>query len=306
MSLKVTFLGTAGSVPTPERSLPAIAIQRKDELILFDCGEGVQRQIIKAKVGLQKKTKIFITHMHGDHMLGLPGLIQTMTLMDRKRKLQVYGPEGIQAFLEAIQSTVQFALTFPIETHEIRQEGTVYREKEYEIKAIQTNHVIPSFAYALEEKPRPGKFYPEKALEKGVPEGPLWSKLQSGKNIILPNGSLVKPEDVMGPQRRGRKIVYTGDTKPFKALIEFAKEADLLIHDSTFDDKLSKRARDDGHSTPSQAAKIAKKANVKQLVLTHISARYKETTVLLEQAKRIFQNVLVAEDLMTIDLPLPP
>jgi ribonuclease Z len=306
MSIKITFLGTAGSVPTPERSLPAVAIQRKDELILLDCGEGVQRQIIKAKLGLHKKTKIFITHMHGDHILGLPGLIQTMTLMDRKRKLQVYGPKGIQAFIKAIENTVQFTLTFPIEIQEIKQKGIVCEEKEYEVRTIPTKHVIPSFAYTLEEKPRPGKFYPEKALQKGVPEGPLWSELQSGKSVILQNGSLVRPEEVMGPKRSGRKIVYTGDTKPFKALIEFAKEADLLIHDSTFDDKLGEKAKDDGHSTPSQAAKIAKKANVRQLVLTHISARYKDVTILLEQAKKIFPNVLVAEDLMEINLPLLP
>ena len=304
MSISVVFLGTAGSVPTPQRSLPAIAIQRKDELILFDCGEGTQRQIIKARLGLHKKTKIFITHMHGDHILGLPGLIQTMALMDRKRKLQVYGPSGIQMFLEAIKATVQFALTFPIEVKEVGNDEIVCEEKEYIVKAVQTKHVIPSLAYALEEKPRPGKFYLEKALTKGIPEGPLWSRLQQGRSVKLPSGKIVKPEEVVGPPRKGRKIVYTGDTQPSKTLMKFAKDVDLLIHDSTFDDNLADRAKEDGHSTPMQAAKIAKKANAKRLVLTHISARYKDTAVLLEQARKMFLEVVVAKDFMKIDLPL--
>jgi len=303
MSLHVVFLGTAGSIPTPERSLPAIAIRRKDELLLFDCGEGVQRQMIKAGVGFHRKTKVFVTHMHGDHVLGLPGLFQTMSLLERERKLEVYGPEGIRAFVEAIKQSVQFSLTFPIEVFEVKEAGMVCEEREYEVLLAWADHVIPSLAYALIEKPRPGEFHPEKAKSLGVPEGPLWSKLQHGSQVKLPNGRVVKSEEVTGPLRMGRKIVYTGDTKPTKNLAKFVENADLLIHDATFDDELLERAQEDGHSTPSQAAETAKKAKAKWLILTHISARYKDTSLLLEQAKKIFSKVNVAEDFMKIDLP---
>jgi ribonuclease Z len=304
MSLRVVFLGTAGSVPTPKRSLPAILIQCKGEQIMFDCGEGVQRQMIKAKTGFHRKTKVFITHMHGDHVLGLPGLLQTMALLDRERKLDVYGPPGIKRFLEDIRETVQFVLTFPMEIHEIHEAGVVCEEQEYVIQAVWANHVIPSLAYALVEKPRPGKFHPEKAKALGIPEGSLWSKLQHGHDVKLPDGRVVKPEDVTGPLRLGRKIVYTGDTRPFKDFVKLATGADLLIHDATLDEKLAERAEEDGHSTPEQAAKNAKKAKVKQLILTHLSARYDDASILLEQAQKIFKNTQVAEDFMKIEIPL--
>jgi ribonuclease Z len=304
MSLHVTFLGTAGSIPTPKRSLPAILIQRKGEQIMFDCGEGTQRQMTKAKAGFHKKMKIFITHMHGDHVLGLPGLMQTMALLDRERKLEIYGPPGIRRFIEGIRETVQFALNFPVEVYEIERTGIVCQEDEYAVKAIRANHVTPSLAYALVEKPRPGKFYPEKAKALGIPEGPLWSKLQHGYKVKLPDGRIVKPEQVTGPPRHGRKIVYTGDTRPFKGLVKFAANADLLIHDATLDDELAERAKEDGHSTPSQAAENAKKAKAKRLILTHVSSRYDDANILLEQAQKIFRNTQVAEDFMKIEIPL--
>ena len=304
MSLRVIFLGTAGSVPTIKRSLPAILIQRKGEQIMFDCGEGVQRQMIKAKTGFHRKMKVFITHMHGDHVLGLPGLLQTMALLDRERRLDVYGPPGIKRFLEDIRETVQFVLTFPVEIYEIHEAGIVCKEQEYAIQAVWANHVIPSLAYALVEKPRPGKFHPEKAKKLGIQEGPLWSKLQHGHDVKLPDGRVVKPEDVTGSLRLGRKIVYTGDTRPFKGFVKFAANADLLIHDATLDDELAERAEEDGHSTPDQAAKNAKKAKANQLILTHVSARYDDTSILLEQARKVFKNTQVAEDFMKIEIPL--
>lgn len=304
MSLRVIFLGTAGSIPTPERSLPAIAIRRKGELILFDCGEGLQRQMIRAGVGFHRKTKVFITHMHGDHVLGLPGLFQTMSLLNRERKLEIYGPSGIKAFVDAIRQTVQFTLTFTIDVSEIRASGIICDEKEYQIHATWATHVIPTLAYALIEKPRPGKFHPDKVRSLRVPKGPLWSKLQHGSTVRLPDGRLVKPEEVLGPPRLGRKIVYTGDTGLSKEIMKFAENADLLIHDATLDNELLERAQEDGHSTPSQAAEVAKKAKAKRLVLTHISARYKDLTPLLIQAKKVFSSVDIAEDLMKIDIPL--
>lgn len=305
MSLQVVFLGTAGSIPTPKRSLPAIAIQRKDEIILFDCGEGAQRQMIQAGVSFHRKTKVFITHMHGDHVLGLPGIFQTMSLLDRERKLEIYGPVGLEAFVEAVKETVQFTLTFPIKVSEVKDAGMVCGEREYEVHATWADHItVPCLAYALIEKPRPGKFHPEKAMSLGVLEGPLWSKLQRGSAVELPDGRTVKPEEVMGPPRPGRKIVYTGDTRPSEALLGFAENADLLIHDATFDDELWERALEDGHSTPTQAAGTAREAKAKWLVLTHISSRYKDPSLLLEQARKVFPRVDVAEDFMRVDLAL--
>jgi ribonuclease Z len=273
--------------------------------MMFDCGEGVQRQMIRAKTGFSRKMKIFISHMHGDHLMGLPGLLQTMSLLERERKLDVYGPPGIGRFVDAIRETVQFALTFPVEIYDVKEAGVVCEEKEYMVEAAKSNHVVPSLAFALVEKPRPGRFYPERAKDLGIPEGPLWSRLQHGQEITLPDGRLIKPEEVVGPVRPGRKIVYTGDTRPFGGLSEFAAGADLLIHDATFADDLTEKAQEDGHSTPSQAAENARKAKVKQLVLTHISARYDDTSLLLEQAQKIFKNTKVAEDFMRIEIPLP-
>ncbi|HUW48986.1 MAG TPA: ribonuclease Z [Patescibacteria group bacterium] len=304
MSMQIIFLGTAGSIPTPKRSLPAVLVKRQNEYIMFDAGEGVQKQMVIAKTGFNKKMKILITHMHGDHVLGLPGLLQTMALLDRQKPICIYGPPGITQFLEDLRETVQFALTYPLEIHEIEKPGIVCDDEEYVIRAVRSNHSIQGLVYALVEKPRPGRFYPEKAKALNIPEGILWSKLQKGQKVKLPDDRIVKPKDVMGPPRQGRKIVYTGDTRPFGNLSKLAADADLLIHDSTLGDDLADRAKEDGHSTPSQAARTAKRAKVKQLVLTHISARYSDPTVLLNQAKKTFKNTIIAEDFMRIEIPL--
>jgi ribonuclease Z len=304
MSLRILFLGTAASVPTPTRSLPAILIQRKDEYLLFDAGESVQRQMIKAKTGFHKKMKVFISHMHGDHVLGLPGLLQTMALNNRQKAVEVYGPVGIKRFLECIQETVQFVLTFPLRVHELEGNRVVCEETDYTVETACSNHVIPSQAYALTEKPRPGKFHPEKARELHVPEGKLWSELQHGRKVTLPNGRTVVPAAVLGPQRRGRKITYSGDTRTCEAVIQLARESDVLIHEATLDDSLAEKAVEDGHSTPTHAAETAKKANVRLLVLTHISARYTDATLFLLQAQKTFSNTLIAEDFTELALPL--
>jgi ribonuclease Z len=304
MDMQVIFLGTAGSIPTTQRALPAIAIRRKDELIIFDCGEGIQRQMIKARVGFHKKTKIFVTHMHGDHVLGLPGIMQTMSLLNREKELEVYGPVGIKTFVEAIKQTVQFGLTFPIKVMEICEEGIVCEEREYTVQAVRADHVVSALAYAFMEKPRPGRFNKERAKNLGVPQGPLWSKLQHGGSVQLSNGRTVVPYDVLGKPRSGRKLVYTGDSRPSEALVKLSKDADLLVHEATLGDELKERAFEDGHSTPSQAAETAKRAAAKRLILTHISARYKTPDSLLRRAKRVFKNVEIAEDFMRIDLPL--
>jgi ribonuclease Z len=303
MSIRVTFLGTSGSVPTLKRNLPSIVVQTPKELLMFDCGEGTQRQMMQNKISFHKKIKILITHLHGDHVLGLSGLLQTMSLMDRKEPVQVYGPVGLATFLQCTKDTLNFGLTYPVEIYEIMGEGIICEEDEYTLQMVKSNHAIEGYCFALIEKPRPGKFYPQKAKALGVPAGELWAKLQSGQTIQI-DTQTIKSSDVMGPTRMGRKIVYTGDTKPFAAFAEFAKDADLLIHECTFDDSMIERADVDGHSIPKQAAGQAKSANVKQLVLTHISARYSDATLLLEQAKMVFENVVVAEDGLVLDLPL--
>jgi ribonuclease Z len=227
-----------------------------------------------------------------------------MALMDRKLKLDIYGPEGTSAFLECVRESLQFGLTFPVEINEILDAGKVCDEPEYSIEAAKSNHVMTSFAYAFVEKPRPGKFYPEKARTLGIPEGELWSKLQHGETVALTNGKMVKPEAVLGTARRGRKIVFSGDTRPFRGFARFAAGADLVVHDSTFDDALADKAEEDGHSTPKQAAKLAKASKAKRLVLTHISARYIDSSLLLEQAKAVFAETIVATDFLVLELPL--
>jgi ribonuclease Z len=304
MSLRVVFLGTSGSVPTLKRSLPSVVVQCPRGQWMFDCGENVQRQMMAAKVSFHRQMKVFITHLHGDHVLGLPGLLQTMALMDRKEPVQIYGPVGLEDFVVCTKETLNFGLNYPVEINQILSEGIVCDETDYQLIATKSNHAIESYAYAFVEKPRPGKFYPKKALALGIAAGELWSKLQRGEEVELSDGKVVKPSDVMGPMRAGRKIVYTGDTKPFECFAKFAEGADLVIHDCTFDDSLTEKAAVDGHSTPTQAAEQAKSAGAKQLVLFHISARYPNAELLLEQARKIFPNTVVAEDFMELELPL--
>ncbi len=300
----VVFLGTGAAIPTPKRSLPAVVLQRGNEQFMFDCGEAAQRQMMIGKVGLHKKLQIFITHLHGDHVLGLPGLLQTMALMDRQKPVDVYAPAGIKHFLECMQETMQFQLTFQVNIHEIAGAGIICDEEEYTVEATRSNHAIESFSYAFQEKPPPGKFHPEKAKALGVPQGEDWSKLQHGAAIKLPSGQIVEPKDVAEEPRKGRKFVYTGDTRPFAEFPRFAANADIVVHEATFDDALAEKAQEDGHSTPSQAATQAKAANAKLLALTHISARYSENTLILQQAEKIFPNTIVAEDFLELELPL--
>ena len=304
MSIRIAFLGTSGSVPTLKRGLPSIVVQSPRSMWMFDCGEGVQRQMMGSKTSFHRKMKIFITHLHGDHVLGLPGLLQTMALMERKEPVEVYGPTGLITFIQCTKDTLNFGLNYPVSIHEIGGEGVICDEKDYQVLAVNSNHAVDGYCFALVEKPRVGRFYPKKAAALGVPEGELWSKLQNGQEVTARNGNKIKPSDVMGPPRIGRKIVYTGDTKPFKAFAKFAADADLVIHDCTFDDSMIERANRDGHSTPTQAAEQTRAADAKKLVLFHISARYPDASALLEAAKKVFPNTILAEDYLEIELPL--
>ncbi len=299
--MKLIFLGTSGSIPTPQRGLPAIALKRERELLLFDCAEGTQRQMAKAKLSPLKLDAIFITHLHGDHFLGLAGLVQTMSLMDRERKLEIYCPRGEGERLERYLQIPHYTLTFEVAVRELEPEEELKR-RGYRILTSDVEHSVPSLAYALVEDQRPGKFYPEKAVALGVKPGPDFSRLKSGESIKLHDGSVVEPKQVMGPPRPGRKIVYAGDTRPCENIVELARDADVLIHDCTLADELADKAAESGHSTPGEAAEVAKRANVKQLVLLHVSPRYKDDSILLKQAQRIFPNTIVARDLMELDV----
>lgn len=301
MQMRIHFLGTSSAVPTAKRGLTSLAVTRGDEVFIFDTGEGMQRNFLQSGIGTNKKMSIFITHMHSDHIIGLLGLLQTLSLVRRMKEVRVYGPKELLEFIAVNQRLLNFSLTYPLRFKEV-DEGIVYESKEYTIKATLAEHNVKAYSYCLEEKPRPGVFYPEKALALGVPKGTLWHKLQHGEEVEI-NGKIVKPEEVTGKKRKGRKVGISGDTRPNEYLIEFFKDADVLIFDSTYSDQHATNALENMHSTASEAALVAKKANAKQLILTHFSARYDDTSILVEEARKIHDNVIAAEDLMTIDVP---
>ncbi|MGQ9680708.1 MAG: ribonuclease Z [Candidatus Bathyarchaeia archaeon] len=300
--MKIVFLGTSGTMPTVDRGLPAIMVIRKGELILFDCGEGTQQRMIKARLGFGRRTKIFISHIHGDHILGLPGLLETMNLLRRERPLYIYGPKGIRGFLESL-FRILGAPEFPLEVFEITDGGVIFSDSEYKVEAVRADHEGESWSFALIEHPRPGRFHPEKAKNLGIPKGPIWKRLQQGRCVVL-GDRLIKPGDVVDPPRPGRKMVYSGDTRPNKALVELSIGADVLIHEATFDDDMIERAQRDGHSTVTQAADMAASAKVDRLFLTHISSRYPSTESMLEKARKVYSMTFIAEDFMEIEIPL--
>jgi len=299
--MRVIFLGTSGSMPTQTRSSASLVIKRKGKVLMFDCGEGTQRRMVEAHVGFRRSMKIFISHLHGDHLLGLPGLIQTMTLLQREKELEIYGPIGLLDFIKAF-SLVLGGPGFPVKIFEVKSHGIVCNEEEYQVIAVEADHMMPSYSYVLNEKPAPGVFFPDKATELGVPEGPLWGKLQHGHDVTLDDGTLVKAVDIIGPLRTGLKIAYSGDTKPTAAFAEAGGSSDLMIHEATFDNSLRERADENYHSTAEQAAEVAQKADARKLVLTHISSRYPDTSQLLLEAKKVFENTLIAEDLMVLEV----
>lgn len=301
--LNIIFLGTGGSWPTVKRNVTSIALKRGSEVLLFDCGEGTQRQFQKSKLSHMQISKIFITHFHGDHFLGLPGLIQTMQLNDRDKPLHVYGPNDMKKLLQQLLSLGYFKPGYKIVSHEV-VDGDILDFDDYVVNVLRVKHGIPAVAYCLEEKIRPGKFDKPKALKLGVPEGPLFSRLQRGKTITLKDGREITPDMVLGSPRKGRKIVISGDTKPCDKMVEFSKDADVLIHDATFDSSLENIAGEYGHATAFQAAEIAKKADVDKLFLTHISPRYLDKSVLEDDARKAFKNSFVATDFQDIEVKL--
>ncbi len=299
MLLKITFLGTAGTVPSIERNPSSILVQREGVRILFDCGEGTQRQMMKTKTGF-RISSVFITHLHTDHFIGSFGLLETMSLNGREEPITFYAPNA--NFLRNLFKMFGYEhLGFPVRVIELK-DGDVVDFGEFRVVAFETDHIVKSLGYALIEKDRRGKFDRKKAEELGIPPGPLYAKLASGESIVW-NGEVITPDMVLGEARRGRKIVYTGDTRPCERTIRIAKNADVLIHDASFTSDLQEWAEETKHSTAKEAAEIARLAGVRQLILTHISARYsKDSKPLLDDTRATFKNVIVAEDFMSLEV----
>jgi len=298
--MQIIFLGTAGTIPTRFRNLPAVVLRRNGRIFLFDAGEGTQIQFIKSSISMHKISDIFISHLHGDHIGGIPGIFQSLSLQKRSNLLRIYGPKGIMAYISAILDTMNFGLTFPLDVIEISS-GIILEENEFYVECTPGEHKIEVVSYGFFEKPRPGKFYPEKAKELDVPER-LWKNLQRGEEITIKN-RVIKPSDVLGPQRPGRKVVYAIDTRPCENILTLSRNADILIHDGMFASDLYEKAIEAGHSTALEAAEFAKKAEVKKLFLIHISSRYLNPDTLLNEAQKVFPNTEIANDLLTVELP---
>ena len=303
MSLSVRFLGTSASRPTVERNVTAIAMVREGETLLFDCGEGTQRQMMRYGTSFAL-ADIFFTHMHADHMLGIIGLFRTLALQARTEPMRLWGPRGSETLLKQAIAIGSDKQPFPLEINEVLPDTPIAR-KGYSILPYSVDHKDKlALGYALIEDIRLGRFNPDKAREMGIPEGPAWGKLHKGEPVTLDDGRVVHPSDLVGPSRPGRRIVFTGDSRPAESTVRAAEGADLLIHEATFADDEQPRAIETGHATAREAAEIASKAGVKQLVLTHLSARYSvNASELLGQAREIFPDTIVARDGTEVEVP---
>jgi ribonuclease Z len=296
MDLSLFFVGTAGSVPTARRGLPALLLRRGADRILFDCGEGTQRQLLRS-VGLMDLTDIFITHFHADHWLGLPGMLKTFDLRARERPLTIYGPPGLVALLHSVRH-VWGGIGYDVEIVELADDEQVERD-EYVIEPFPVAHRGTAYGYALIEDDRPGRFDAALAEQLGVAPGPDFGRLQRGEVV-----GGVRPEQVIGKDRRGRKLVISGDTAPSDVLLEVAHHADLLVHEATFTREEAERARETQHSTAEQAAKAAQEAEVRLLALVHLSTRYGGREI-RDEARAIFPQTVVPRDFDAIELPFP-
>ncbi|MBT8404229.1 MAG: ribonuclease Z [Gemmatimonadetes bacterium] len=300
--LRVTFLGTAAARPTVGRNVSGLTVQREGALLLFDCGEGTQRQMMRFQTGFAVDD-IFITHTHADHFLGLPGLLRTMGLQGRTEPLGLWGPPRSARVLErAVRLGVE-RVPFEVSVSEVSPGDRISRSG-WRIEVFAVTHGVKAVGYALQEEDRLGRFDVERARALGVPEGPAFGRLHRGETVEASDGTPVGPDQVVGPSRPGRRLVYTGDTRPCASVMEAAEDADLLIHDATFLTEDGDRARDTGHSTAAEAAEVARRSGVRQLALTHLSARYAEVPhLLLAEARTEFDAVVVARDGMVIEVP---
>jgi ribonuclease Z len=302
MDLDLVFLGTSGSVPTAKRGLAGTLLRRGGERILFDCGEGTQRQLLRSSVGLVELPEIFLTHYHADHYLGLPGMLKTFALRGREVPLTVYGPPGLKD-LFGILRRVFGRLSYELSLEELRPGDSLGRG-DHRIEAFGVEHGISANGYALVEDARPGRFDLDAAKALGVPEGPLFGRLQGGDAVELPDGTTVSSEQVLGPARPGRKVVLAGDTRAAGSVLEAARDADLLVHESTFSDEERERADETLHATAKSAAELATAAGARMLALTHLSNRYFGPEILRE-ARAVFPETVVPKDFDIIDVRFP-
>ena len=302
MDLSVLFLGTAGAAPTTQRGLPAVLIRRGGLALLVDCGEGTQRQLLRSGAGLVDVDEILISHWHADHYLGLPGMLKTFALRGREAPLRLYGPDGLEALMHTLHPVIG-RVPYDLDLVELNPSDWIGHEG-FRIEAFATSHDVPSLGYALIEDERPGRFDLEGARRLGVPDGPAFGQLQRGETVIATDGTEVTAAQVLGPARRGRRVVISGDTRPCPSMIEAAAGADLLVHEATFLQDEAARARQTGHSTALQAAKIGSDAQVTMLALTHLSTRYLPRDI-RDEARAEFPHTVVPRDFDTIELPLP-
>ena len=298
--MKIVFLGTSAAQPTERRGLSCICLEKEGEILMFDAGEAAQISYMKSGLGWNKKMKLFVTHLHGDHCVGILGLLQTMTMRNRTEPLEVFGPSGIEEFIGANIKVLNFGLSFPVLITTIK-EGKIFEDNTFSIYACKANHSIVAYSYLFEEKDKPGRFNVENAKKLGIPEGELWKELQNGNEIKI-NDKIINPDQVLGEKRGGKKIGFSGDTMPTKELEKFFEGCDFLIFDSTFLEEEEQKALDTCHSTAKQAATLAKNSNVKNLILTHFSARYKDETHHLAEAGKIHNSVITAKDLLEIKI----
>jgi len=304
-TLQVYFLGTAGALPTPTRNPPCIMIRRGSDTILFDCGEGAQQQMMRARCGFTINA-IFVSHWHADHFLGIFGLVQTMSFNGRTEPLTIYGPDWVHEFVRTLRHVARFNLKFPMESVELTQ-GSWVRFDGYTVTAFAAKHGLPALGFILEEDSRPGRFNREQAIALGVPPGPLFGRLQRGETVTVKTeggGCEVRPDQVMGSSRHGRKIVYTGDTRAIHhTILDIADNADLLIHDATYDESEAARAAEFYHATAGQAGEAAAALNARTLVLVHTSSRYTDAQAHVSDARKKFSGqILVPNDLEMIEV----
>lgn len=291
-------------MPLPNRFLTSVLLRREGELLLFDCGEGTQVSLKKLNLRWKKISRIFISHMHADHVTGLPGLLMLSSQVDREEPLHIYGPQKITKYIEANKKILDMYINYEIIIHPIEQPGIILEENDFIVEAFRLQHTKPCFGYTLTEKPRPGEFYPEKAKELNVPVGPLWSKLQQGDPVTLESGKIVNPDDVLGPKRKGRKFSFVTDTMYFDEIADHVTESDFLVCEGMFDESLVESAAEKKHLTARQAGVIAKSARVKKMGLIHYSPRYadRELKKLLHEARAEFSESILCKDGQKFDI----
>ena len=306
--MRITFLGTSAGVPTRARNVSCVALRlpQRGEVWLFDCGEGTQHQLLRSDLNISQVTRVFITHMHGDHVYGLMGLLATCGMAGHARGVSVYGPRGIEEYVREVSRRTQLHTSYPLEVGEVR-EGQIFEDEEYAVTCAPLKHRLPAFGYRVDEKDRPGHFDVERARAEGIPPGPLYGRLKRGERVTLPDGRAFEGADFCGPDLKGRSVVYCTDTIYCRSAVELARGADLLIHEATFaeaDEGLAVRST---HSTASMAGRVARESGARRLVLTHLSPRYfpgNQTgpEELLQEARAVFPGAELAHDFLTVDV----